>query len=130
MSISAFAVVCLKRSANATIWSTVKSSFYCKKAVASILHSAKDLQWWQGYPNEPLHIDELIPAIISLMLCNADAPLEADLCVCLLLCEESSSSAECLHFEMAEKKVGLGLMVVNRCHWTSVCHLLPCLQLE
>jgi len=53
-----------------------------------------------------LHIDELIPAIISLIPCNADAPLEADLCVRLLLYEEtetSSSSAECLRFGMAEK---------------------------
>jgi hypothetical protein len=70
--------------------------------VASILHSVEDLQWWQG-----LHIDELIPAIKSLIPCNADAPLEADLRVCLLLYEETkvvlSSSAKCLHFGVAEK---------------------------
>src|SRR6266576_3587859 len=106
MYVSAFAVVCSKRSANATIWSTVKSSFCCRRAVASILCSAEDLQWWRCCPNEPSRIDELIPAIISLIPCNADAPLEADLRVRLLLYEEteaSSSSAERLRFEVAGK---------------------------
>jgi hypothetical protein len=88
------------------IWSAVKSSFSCRRAVASILRSAEDLLRWRGCPNEPLRIDELIPAIISLIPCNADAPLEADPRVRLLLYEEtevSSSSAEHLRFGMAEK---------------------------
>src|SRR5277367_4475834 len=108
MYVSAFDVVCSKRSANAMIWSAVKSSFSCRRAVASILRSAEDLLWWRGCPNAPLRIDELIPAIISLIPCNADAPLETELRVRLLLNEEtetkaSSSSAERLHFGMAEK---------------------------
>jgi len=102
MYVSAFDV----RSANATIWSAVKSSFSCRRAVASILHSAEDLLWWRGCPNKPLCIDELISTIISFIPCNADALLEAELHNRLLLIEEtemSSSSAECLHFETAEK---------------------------
>ena len=48
----------------------------------------------------------LIPAIISLIPCNAGALLEADLCVRLLLYEVSeplSSRAESLRLEMAER---------------------------
>jgi hypothetical protein len=108
MYVSAFDVVCSKRSSNATIWSAVKSSFSCRRAVASILRSAEDLLWWRGCPNVPLRIYELIPAIISLIPCNADAPLETELHVRLLLNEQteteaSSSSAEHLRFGMAEK---------------------------
>ena len=58
-------------------------------------------------------MDELISAIISLIPCNADAPLEVDLRIRLLLYKEtetevSSSSAEHLRFEMAEKVVEEG----------------------
>ena len=43
MYVLVFAVFCSKRSANAIIWSAIKSSFCCKRAVASILCSAEDL---------------------------------------------------------------------------------------
>src|ERR1700678_2044786 len=105
MYVSAFDMFCSKRSANAMIWSTVKSSFCCRRVVASIRRSAEDLLWWRGCPspNEPLRIDELIPAIMSLIPCKADAPLEAELRDRLLAYEEteatSSPSAECLRFE-------------------------------
>src|SRR5271155_522321 len=87
--------------------------------VASIRRSAEDFLRWRGClsPNEPLHIDELIPAIISLIPCNADAPLEAELRDRLLAYDEteaaSSLSAECLHFEMAGKIMEEGRTVVD-----------------
>lgn len=53
---------------------------------------------------------------MSLIPCNADAPLEADLRVRLLLYEEteaSSSSAERLRFGMAEKRMEEGRIGVG-----------------
>jgi hypothetical protein len=111
MYVSAFEVFCSKRSANATIWSNVKSSFPCRKVVASIQRSTEDLLWWRGgpSPNEPLCIDELMPSIISLIPCSADAPLDAELPDRLLAYDEteavSLSSADCLRFKMAGKSM-------------------------
>jgi hypothetical protein len=111
MYVSAFEVFCSKRSANATIWSTVKSSFPCRKVIASIQCSAEDLLWWRGgpSPNEPLRINELMPSIIFLIPCSADAPLDAELQDRLLAYDEteaaSLSSADCLRFETAGKSM-------------------------
>jgi hypothetical protein len=50
-----------------------------------------------------------MPSIISLIPCSADAPLDAELRDHLLAYDEmeaaSSSSADCLHFEMAGKSM-------------------------
>ena len=60
-------------------------------------------------------MDILISAITSLILCNAAAPEVAELCDCLLyeLVEVLSSSAECLHLELAVEEIvedGMGVL--------------------